>query len=184
MNSTFLGKQSTGNFGLMDQYAAIDWVKQNIEFFGGDPEKLTCMGMSAGSESCAIHSVWEDSKNLADFSGMILTSNAYLPYYDVSQSAGLVDQLKVKQNCEFEDSELLKSCLQKLDFQDLVDTSVIPPISTSGNTAIFQTWPPTVGGSILPDQVFPSLLKSAENNELPPFFVTTRGGVMRTVRPR
>ena len=39
------------NFGLMDQLTAIDWVRMNIEEFGGDPDNITIMGQSAGAMS-------------------------------------------------------------------------------------------------------------------------------------
>ena len=72
----FLGFLSTedevvpGNNGLKDQNMAIRWVSENIEWFGGNPEKITLVGLSAGGASVHYHYLSPMSVDL--FQGKII----------------------------------------------------------------------------------------------------------------
>lgn len=54
----------SGNYGLMDQIAALKWVKRNIAQFGGDPENVTVLGQSAGGGSIRCLCIAPESKEL------------------------------------------------------------------------------------------------------------------------
>lgn len=65
---------STGNVGLLDQRAALQWTQRNIQFFGGNPSNVTIFGESAGGFSVCWHLASPGSAGL--FSGAIMESGS------------------------------------------------------------------------------------------------------------
>ncbi|KAJ8923400.1 hypothetical protein NQ315_001958 [Exocentrus adspersus] len=61
-----------GNLGLKDQNFAFQWIQKNINLFGGDPEKVTIAGESAGGSAVGLHVV--SKKNAGLFRGAIMQS--------------------------------------------------------------------------------------------------------------
>jgi len=65
---------ASGNYGIQDQIAALQWVRDNIKAFGGDPSKVTIAGQSAGAMSVQALLVSPVAKGL--FRGAIIQSPA------------------------------------------------------------------------------------------------------------
>lgn len=100
------------NAGLWDQRAVFEWVRSYAHLLGGDPNKVTAMGESAGASSIMHHLVAEGGTKDPLFNRAILLSPAFQPMWD--RAGGLEDTFKLFERLAGCENKGL-DCLRKAD---------------------------------------------------------------------
>ncbi|PIL25455.1 hypothetical protein GSI_13345 [Ganoderma sinense ZZ0214-1] len=157
----FLGGQEVkeagiGNIGLHDQREGLRWIKKYIGAFGGDPNKVTIWGPSAGGLSVGSHLVANDGDNEGLFRGAVLSCGTLLPTGDISDQQRFFDGIAADTGCATATDKL--ACLRIVPAENLTASAAsIPNILDYPGLSASQ-WFPHADGSFLKEPVREAVL--------------------------
>lgn len=152
----FHGNQtdSPGNIAIWDQAMALTWVKENIRAFGGDPNRITLFGQSAGSASVGMHITSPLTRNLYQRAIMMSGSAFVNPPAEtnVEKSKKLAGYLGCDAN-----SNTWVNCVRKVSAAEILRVSQAYPYFSYG---------PNYGDDLYPEPAPQSLLQGHYNGNL------------------
>ena len=131
----------SGNFGLLDQIAALHWVQANVAAFGGDPANVTIFGESAGGRNVCTLVAAPGSAGL--FHRGIVESGSCKALPDLATAEAQGAMVATALGCTGD----VPSCLRAADAQTLIQT-----LPGSDSPLASSTYQPTIDGIVLAEQ--------------------------------
>ncbi len=135
------------NFGILDQIAALEWVRDEIEAFGGDPDEVTIFGESAGAKSVETVLATPRSKGLYR---RAIAQSTYSPAMEPEAAAETAKLVLAQLKLDAGDAEALRSIPsgRLLEAQQLMQEAAMAAGASGGAVAGFA---PVVDGDVLPE---------------------------------
>ncbi len=138
---------SSGNYGFLDQRAALAWVRAHIEAFGGDPDNVTIFGQSAGAHSVSLHLVSPGSAGY--FHRAIMQSGTATTRWPTRQDAESVGtSFAARVGCT--DPSQVLACMRAKTRNEVL--LALPNGSQEYAESGRTVWGPVVDGLVIPDQ--------------------------------
>jgi para-nitrobenzyl esterase len=151
--------RASGNYGLLDQIAAVKWVKENIAAFGGDPDNITIAGQSAGAS--AVHNITASPLARGLFHRAIAQSGSSLNTFGPGRA--MADQEADGVRFAALKGAASLAALRAMSAEQVF--APIPPASQGAAPAAPLRWTPVVDGYALPASVG-EIFRSGRQNDV------------------
>lgn len=148
---------ASGNYGLLDMIAGLDWIKKNIAAFGGDPDKVTIFGESAGGIAVSMLCASPLAKGL--FNGAISESGGSFGPTRPTTFPG--ENMKTLQQAEAEG----QAFVQKAGVASIAELRKIPADKVPSGFGMAGGWP-IIDGYVIPDDQH-NLYEAGKYNDVP-----------------
>ncbi|BES94950.1 Carboxylesterase family [Nesidiocoris tenuis] len=112
-------QEARGNIGLLDQYLALVWVRENIEAFGGDPRSVTLMGHSAGAISIAYHMISPRTQGLFH-RAIIMSGSIMSPWASSPSPSNASLEIAKSLGCLRPKTKAILTCLRSKSSEELL----------------------------------------------------------------
>ncbi|KAF2962788.1 hypothetical protein GQX73_g10779 [Xylaria multiplex] len=149
--STALEAEGSENAGLRDQRLALEWVRDHIDQFGGNPDKVTIFGQSSGGLAVGMQIMAYGGSKPVPFKQGICESQNNEPGITANYTINAMQRVVEEVGCSSSlHSAETVNCLRSLDMETLLNAS-IATYDNSISSNIGDIWLPVVDGDFLPD---------------------------------
>lgn len=153
------------NNGIKDIIMALQWTRDHVSSFGGDPGHVTVGGVSAGAGALAVlqTAYGGQNKTMNSLYHALAGNEPFSPpFFTPDQFQTVYDNLTAALNCTGSNS---MSCLRSAPIAALQKANVPFPLPGANSTAMF-TWSPSIDGLLIPDTTA-SLLRAGRGHAVP-----------------
>ncbi|KAF2709147.1 alpha/beta-hydrolase [Pleomassaria siparia CBS 279.74] len=148
-----LKDQKSLNVGMRDQRAALQWIKDNIAAFGGDPGKITSFGSSSGGTFSSLHLMAYGGEQGVPFSQVWSMSGPPGTALNITSEATTLHTLAVAERLgcgnDLEEDEKLLECLRDTPMEKLLEVAMAYSVKNHPPLGLF-TFIPSVDDDFIP----------------------------------